>query len=42
MLIDRHLHVGVVVRQYWRVYRDRLSGENGVVRMPVTIIFPER
>jgi len=42
MLIDQHLHVGVVVRQNWRVYRDRLSGEHGVVRMPETIIFPER
>jgi hypothetical protein len=42
MLINQHLHVGVVVRQNWRVYRDRLSGEHGVVRMPETIIFPER
>jgi hypothetical protein len=40
--INQHLHVGVVERRNVRVYRDRLSVENGVARMPETTIFPER
>ena len=40
--INQHLHVGVVVRRNVRVYRDRLSVENGVARMPETTIFLER
>jgi hypothetical protein len=42
MLINQHLHVGVVVRQNLRVYRDRLSVENGVAYVPEMTIFPEQ
>jgi hypothetical protein len=42
MPINQHLHVGVVVRQNLRVYRDRLSVENGVAYVPEMTIFPEQ